>query len=51
MMPIRTQRKHYICNMINRLGNTAEQLGMNLVLGDTMEAANSVMEDAKLIFT
>ena len=37
--------------MINRLGNTAEQLGMNLVLGDTMEAANSVMEDAKLIFT
>lgn len=51
MMPIRTQRKHHICNMINPLGNTAEQHGMNLVSGDKMEAASSVMEDATLIFT
>ena len=51
MMPIRTKRKIIFAMIINGLGNTAEQRGMNIVSGDKMEAASSVMEDAKLIFT
>ena len=37
--------------MINRLGNTAERLGMITVSGDEWDAASPIMEDSALIFT